>query len=389
MTPEYTLTPTDSVQQDNFRFTAGTLINHKFSVKHTNRTGISYSRLFYNSNIHAVNPFTGIFSTIYEGKGNTAMIQAFSESKLDFTNRFSVIAGLHFQYFVLNGYYAIEPRIALSWQAAPKHTITVGYGKHSQTEEVGVYLTEIPVSPEIDIQLNHDLNFSRSHHFVVGYDYRIMPALHLKVEAYYQYLYDIPVMPGSYYSLINSVGGFYNDTLVNEGTGRNAGIDITFEKFLTRQYYYLATISLFDSKYKGGDGIERNTRFNSNYVFNLLGGKEWTVRKKNILGVNLKTSFTGGEYYVPIDLQQSILEHREVLDDAAAYTLKLPDFLYIDLTLTYRTNHKKFSGIWAIQIKNLLNQAPVVGYVYNDFSQSIEPVKSMGLIPFISYKIEF
>jgi hypothetical protein len=196
-------------------------------------------------------------------------------------------------------------------------------------------------------------------------------------------------MPGSYYSLINSVGGFYNDTLVNQGTGRNAGIDITFEKFLTRQYYYLATISLFDSKYKGGDGIERNTRFNSNYVVNLLGGKEWTIRKKNILGVNLKTSFTGGEYYVPIDLQQSIIEHREVPDDAAAYTMKLPDFLYVDLTLTYRTNHKKYSGIWAIQIKNLLNQAPVVGYVYNDYTQSIEPVKSMGLIPFISYKIEF
>jgi outer membrane receptor protein involved in Fe transport len=196
-------------------------------------------------------------------------------------------------------------------------------------------------------------------------------------------------MPGTYYSLINSVGGFYNDTLVNAGTGRNAGLDITFEKFLTKQYYYLVTVSLFDSKYKGGDGILRSTRFNSNYVVNVLGGKEWTIRKKNILGVNLKASYTGGEYYVPIDLEQSIIEHREVYDDAAAYTVQLPSFLYVDLTLTYRINHKKFTGIWAIQIKNLLNQNPVVGYVYNDFNQTIEPMKSMGLIPFISYKIEF
>lgn len=106
-------------------------------------------------------------------------------------------------------------------------------------------------------------------------------------------------MPGSYYSMINSSGGYYSDTLLNDGTGRNAGIDLTLEKFLTKQYYYLVTISLFDSKYKGGDGIERNTRFNSNYVVNILGGKEWTIRKKNILGINLKASLTGGECYIP------------------------------------------------------------------------------------------
>jgi hypothetical protein len=260
---------------------------------------------------------------------------------------------------------------------------------HSQVEDAGVYLADVAVSPEIKVKPNRNLGFSRAFHAVLGYDLSIRSDIRLKAETYYQYLFGIPVMPGNYYSLINSTGGYYNDTLVNEGTGRNVGIDITFEKFLTRQYYYLVTVSLFDSKYKGGDGIERNTRFNSNYVFNILGGKEWTVKKKNILGVNLKASFTGGEYYVPIDLSRSIEEHRQVPDEAMAYELKLPDFYYLDLTLTYRTNYKKFSGIWAIQVKNLLNQRPDIGYVYNDFNQTIEPVKSMGIIPFISYKVEF
>ena len=156
-----------------------------------------------------------------------------------------------------------------------------------------------------------------------------------------------------------------------------------------RKYYYLVTISLFDSKYKSGDGIERNTRFNSNFVVNLLGGKEWTIRKKNILGVNLKVSVTGGEYYVPIDLDESKLQHREVLDDSQAYFPRLPAFCYLDFTLTYRTNHKKFSGIWALQIKNLLNQKPPTGYIYNDFNQSVEKSISIGILPLISYKIEF
>ena len=385
----YALSPHDSVKQDNFRITTGMLINHKFNSKHTNRSGITYTRLFYNSQIQALNPFTGIFSTVYNGKGNTALIQAFSESKLDISNHLSINAGLHFQYFTLNRNYAVEPRVAIRWQVASKHSLSLGYGKHSQTEEVSVYMTDIAVAPEINVQVNKGLDFSRSHHFVVGYDYLILPALRFKLEAYYQYLYDIPVMPGKYYSLINSNGGFYNDTLVNKGTGRNVGIDITLEKFLTKQYYYLFTVSIFDSKYKGGDGIERNSRYNANYVVNLLGGKEWTVRKRNILGVNLKASYTGGEYYVPIDLEASRIQHSEVPDEANAYKKRLPDFFYLDLTLTYRTNHKKFSGIWAVQIKNLLNQKPATGYIYNDFNQTMEPVRSMGILPMISYKIEF
>ena len=112
------------------------------------------------------------------------------------------------------------------------------------------------------------------------------------------------------------------------------------------------------------------------------------MRKKNLFGVNLKTSLTGGEYYVPIDLEQSVIQHREVLDEAHAYQKRLPAFCYVDLTLTYRTNHKKYSGIWSIQVKNLLNSKPATGYVYNDFNKSIEPVVSMGIVPFISYKIE-
>jgi len=389
LSPSYLLQPQDFVKQDNFRVSISSLLNHKFGSKHTNRSGFTYTRLFYNSDIQAVNPFTGIFSQVYNGNGNTDMFQAFSESKIELTNNFSINAGLHFQYFLLNRHYAIEPRVAMRWQVAPKHALSIGYGKHSQAEDAGLYLTNIQVTPEIRIQPNKGLDFSRSHHFVLGYDFRIRPELRLKLEGYYQYLYHIPVIEGNYYSLINSSGGFFNDTLVNKGTGRNVGVDITFEKFLTRQYYYLATISLFDSKYKGGDGVERNTRFNSNYVINLLAGKEWTIRKKNILGANLKVSVTGGEYYVPIDLEASRLQHREVLDDANAYRERLPAFYYLDLTLTYRTNHKKFSGIWAIQIKNLLNQKPPTGYIYNDYNQSVEEIKSMGIIPMVSYKIEF
>lgn len=103
----------------------------------------------------------------------------------------------------------------------------------------------------------------------------------------------------------------------------------------------------------------------------------------------LKGTFTGGEYYIPIDLQKSIAQHREVLDKTNAYVPRLPSFFYLDLTLTYRINYRKISGILAVQIKNSLNHQPDVGYLYDDYNQTIEPQKSLGILPLISYKIEF
>ena len=67
------------------------------------------------------------------------------------------------------------------------------------------------------------------------------------------------------------------DSLANNGTGRNYGIELTVEKFFSNGYYGLFTASLYDSKYTASDGVERNTAFNGKYVFNLLFGKEWKV----------------------------------------------------------------------------------------------------------------
>jgi len=389
LTSSYEKQPQDSLKHENSRFTVSVSLNHKFGTRYSVRSGVMANYLSYNLDIKVRNPFTGIFQQVNNGKGSADMIQAFIESRTDITNNFFISGGLYFQYLSLNNHYAIEPRLALHWQVSQNHALNIGYGLHSQLEDIGVYLVEMPVSPGISGQPNRNLNFDRSHHFVLGYDYSIRQDMRLKIETYYQYLYDIPVIPGSYFSMINSTGEYSKDSLVNSGKGRNIGIDITFEKFLTKQLYTLITVSLFDSKYTGGDGIERNTRFNSNYVINLLLGKEWTIRMKNILGFNLKGSFTGGEYYIPIDLQQSIAQHREVLDETNAYVPRLPSFFYLDLTLTYRLNYRKVSGILAIQIKNLLNNQPDVGYSYDDFNHSIEPQKSLGILPLISYKIEF
>jgi len=53
-----------------------------------------------------------------------------------------------------------------------------------------------------------------------------------------------------------------------------------------------------------------------------------------------------------------------VLDEVNAYAPKLPAYFYLDMTVQYKINHRNFSGTWAIQVRNVLNQHPDMGYVY-------------------------
>lgn len=387
--PEMVTEPLELSRHEMIRLGVASSLDTRFSSRHRNRSGFSYTNMRYDMDIWSTNPFSGIYEQVDKGNGNTDLLRAYSESEIDLTGTLRLGLGLHFQFMQVNRRSSVEPRAGLRYQISERHAISLGYGKHSQSEDVGIYLTGQTVSGESEFKPNKTLDFSRAHHFVMGYDFLIRSDIRFKAETYYQLLYSIPVIQGSYFSLINSDGGYTNDPMVNEGTGRNIGLDLTVEKFLTRQFYYLVTLSVFDSKYKGGDGLERNTRYNSNFVINLLAGKEWTIRKKNLLGVNLKASVTGGGYYVPIDLEASKSAHQQVMDESRAYEPRYPDFFYLDITVTYRTNHRKFSGIWAVQVKNILNQKTEIGQVYNDFNQSIEPVRSMGILPFISYKIEF
>ena len=131
---------------------------------------------------------------------------------------------------------------------------------------------------------NKNLDFTKSQHFVLGYDLQPFKDWRLKTEIYYQQLSNVPVNTfSSSYSMLNTGSSFkteLEDNLTNTGTGKNYGAEVTIEKFFSNGYYGLFTSSLYSSKYKGSDGIERNTAFNGNYVFNALAGKEFKIKAK-------------------------------------------------------------------------------------------------------------
>lgn len=374
------------------KFTVSTFVNHKFGAKHTNRTGVIYNSLFYNMYLkYAPNNIPPLVSLVDE-KGNADFIQAYTQSKFNLTDRLTFNLGVHSQYFTLNNNYTIEPRAGFSRNFGKKHSLNFGYGNHSALEPLNIYLYQKHTAQETTLP-NKDLDFTKAHHFVLGYDWYLTDQIRLRVEPYYQYLYNVPVIQDSSYSMINFTQEWtFANELVNEGTGVNIGVDLTLERFLSNNLYYLVTASLFDSKYTGGNGIEYNSRYDKAYSVNILAGKEFGFgrnKNRNIFGINTRVSITGGQRTAPVDMETSLSMKEVQYDWYNAFQDQNQADIFVDLTLTLRRNKAKYSSSWAIQVKNIFGSKSNYNWDYNFKTNSVIQEGLVIIVPNISYKIEF
>ena len=242
-------------------------------------------------------------------------------------------------------------------------------------------------------QPNKNLKFARANHFVLGYNRKLGESLRIKVEPYFQYLYNVPVIPDSTESMLNFAQNWLiNEQYVNEGTGRNYGVDLTLEKFLSNNFYYLLTTSIYNAQYAGKDRIYHNSRFNRNYVFNALCGKEFYLGrdKENVLGINFRFSYKGGDRTYFVNMEQSELSESIIYDYSRPFERRFPDIWTTDLTLTYRKNKPKYSSEWALQFKNIIASKDNYDDYFNTKENKVVLEEGQKIpVPSISYKIEF
>lgn len=365
--------------------------NKKYSSRHTNKTGFTWTNMHYDMDFDLAPLYTDPMQRISEGKGTTNLLSAYSSSLFTFNDKLSATLGVNGQLLTLNNTWTIEPRASVKWQATSKSSFGLGYGLHSRMEKLDVYFVKTQATG--DKQVNKDLDFTKTHHLSLSYNYRISDDMNLRVEPYFQYLYDVPVMADSSYSVLNRNTFYVEDALVNKGNGRNYGIDVTFEKYMTKGFYYMITASVFDSKYKGGDGVWHNTKFNRNYVLNGLIGKEWMIGrdKRDVLSVNLKLTYQGGDRYSPVD-EQATLAHPDKetqYDETRAYSLQLSPMFLANYTLSYRMNRNKVSHEFAVKGMNATGYKEYFGHEYNLKTGVIEPRRLKNSIFNITYRLDF
>lgn len=374
------------------------VLNKKFNSRHLLELGTTISRLDYNfeereHNIKNQSQFVDL--VLFNDEGVSATQQAFFSWKFRINERLSLVNGMHYFRFSFTGEQSFEPRSSLKWQFRENQSITAGFGVHSRVESLEYYLGNHINADGSTVDNNPNLGLAKTNHYVLGYDRVLSPSLYFKTEIYYQHLYNIPISadPGyGWYSAINSTDDYATIPLINEGTGVNYGLEMTLDKKFSRDYYFMVNGALFESKYKGGDGIERDTRFNGNFNFHVLGGKEWKVGKNgknNIFGLSTKISYAGNQRNIPINLETSIAEGRQVSEFNRAYENRVATYFRVDLQISYRKNKPKSTSEWRLDMQNLTNRFNYGGEFYDNGLQQIVSDDQIGLIPVLSYRIEF
>jgi hypothetical protein len=367
-------------------------ISHKFNAKNTVSAGLTEDLI--RENLFNEEILEGTIHRTYLETDNSSLLsQAYGQWKHRFNDKITFKGGLNILHLSGNGAFALNPRAGFTYRVAGNQTINIGYGLVSRMQPLTLYSVQTPVEDKY-IETNKNLGFTNAHHVVVGYDWLVSENLDLKAETYYQYLFDVPVeMNSSSYSAINSGDGFgpdLTDSLVNSGSGRNYGIELTAEKYFSNNYYFLVTASIFDSKYKGSDGILRNTAYNQHYVLNLLGGKEFLVgRKKNALGLDVKFTTAGGKYLTPIDLTASEAEGHSVYETNKAFSVQQDPYLRLDTKLYFRKNFRNASMEIALDLQNLTNHKNIFSQEYDEYSNTIVTEYQQGFFPIPSFKLTF
>ena len=336
------------------------------------------------------------FRQVWDDNSNTNLAQAYAHLKYNLTEKLTLNAGMHVQMFFLNNSTSVEPRLGLIYNVNNKSSFNFGYGLHAQMQPINVYFLQKTDASGNKVYNNKNLDFTRSHHFVLGYNIQPFSDWRIKTEVYYQSIFNVPVTTfSSSYSMLNTGSTFktdLQDSLTNKGAGKNYGVEITIEKFFSKGYYGLFTSSLYNSKYTGSDAVERNTAFNGRYVFNVLAGKEWKVGdgKRNKFSTDIKFTNAGGRAFTPIDLAASNTTGREQIS-ANAYSSYYDNYYRIDLKAgyTFNSSNKKMSQTFSLDLQNVTNHKNVFSQTYDDRKQSINSTYQLGFFPNVVYKLQF
>ena len=387
------------------KITGHSFINSKLNRKTVLKAGVVVDQLFldYRDSTWVFDSSSADFDSWrvrWNSTSDPMLVQPYVQWKYRPNNDWTITAGLHSQYFSLSRAGSwIEPRAAVRKSFKDGSSFNLGAGLHSQTQPMYLYhYSDEKLSDGRPSLYNKKMDFTKAIHSVVGYERILNDNLKIKTEAYFQWVYDIPLDKNSLsFSLANTGSGFerfFPDTLVNAGYQRNYGIEVTLEKYFAKSYYFLITGSVFDSKYQGNDGLWRNTDFNGRYAINTLFAKEFRINKKNMISLGGKLTAVGGKWYGPADIMESNLQRELVVVDSLRNTRQFRDYFRADIKVNYRLNTKKITHEIGIDLVNVLDTRNVLSLTYapdenNDPNESIRKEYQLGRLPLFYYRIAF
>jgi hypothetical protein len=366
---------------------------HKFSSRYTMQNGFEHQHLDFNTWLDYIKETGGPLYRVYDSKGNTGLTRLYSSHKVALSSRLSTVAGVNVMWFNLNDQWLVEPRVSVQYKTSPSSTLSVAYSLNSRKESTDTYFVLSANNQETNV--NSNLGLTRSHYISASFAQRLGENAMLKIEPYWQWLFDVPVEQGTTYSIINHSQFFQDRALVNEGAGRNYGIDLTLERYLKDGFYGMFTATLFKSEYRDAQGEWHHSRHDRGYITNILGGKEWMVGKsrKNVFGINGRLTLMGGDRYTPIpddityeDIMKRPDKSIPVVDGLDPFSAQMKMNVGYAFSVKYTINKKHTSHHFILEY---LQMKTFQGQTFDLKTHEIVDKYTSLTFPNIAYRVEF
>ncbi len=387
---QMTKTPGMDGRSSQWNVIISTQHQHKFSKRYTMQNGFEHQHLDFHTWLDYIHVVAGPLYRVFDSEGNTGLTRLYSSHKVALSSRLSTVAGINVMWFNLNNQWLVEPRISMQYKASPSSTISLAYAMNSRKESTDTYF--VTMNGE---HPNKDLGLTRSHHISASFAQRLGENAMLKIEPYWQWLFDVPVEKGTTYSILNHRNFFQDRALTNDGVGRNYGIDLTLERYLKDGFYGMFTATVFKSEYRDAQGQWHHSRHDRGYITNILGGKEWLLGKghKNIFGLNGRLTLMGGDRYTPIpdgltfdDVASRPDKSIPEIDAADPYTKQKGMNVGYAFSIKYTINKKHTSHHIILEY---LQMKTFQGQTFNLKSHQIEDKFTSLTFPNLAYRVEF
>ena len=401
---DVTLSPYMAYDFNKTRYSNSSSFNKKLNKKNTLKVGwvADFTSFVFLDSI-ATNASIQTYRKRFDSRGDYFQLQPYVSWKHKFSDDFVLTAGLTSLFINVEensadnsvaNFSPIEPRLGLKWNVTDKSAFSFGLGYHSQTQPLysRYYINEGNSSAH-----NENLDLTYSKHVIVGYSQKLNKNIGLKTEAYFQDLTGIPVeVSSSSFSLTNAGSGFarvFPDTLVNNGTGYNYGLEVTLQRYFNKNWHALFSGCLYNSRYTASDNIERNTSFNGIYALNFLAGREFEIGENKVLGVGLKLTSAGGKRYGIVNDSLSSLQGEVIFQDEGFNESQFQDYFRFDIKTTFKINQKKITHEIGVDLVNITNQSNILSLSYApDNPNSINGIvknNQLGFLPIFYYRIDF
>ncbi|QQR88219.1 MAG: TonB-dependent receptor [Flavobacteriales bacterium] len=332
----------------------------------------------------------------YEQETSGWLLRPHAEVRFGITRGLRISAGAAWSVFTFNDASAVQPRIALDQRLGGSGSIILTAGSRAQLPQQQLYSTGTNAAP-----LNRDLGFTRSNEASLALALPIgASAAQFRAEVYYQQITNLPVADTRVvddagigtYSMVNAWDEATFIALLDSGEARNMGVEVSLARRMLHQWFYQVNASVYDAVYTDANGVERGSRWDGGYIANGVVGREWARQKelgKRTWGLSLRANAMGNQRTTPINEEASRALGTTVHDLSRAYEDQLAPVFRIDVRVYLKREHRNRTGMWALDLLNATN-AQNEAFKYFDVRKDEVVTKyQLGLIPNISYRIEF